>query len=369
MLSLELDYPVIITLIGALILGISSGVLSCYAVLRQQSLLGDAISHAALPGLCIAFLLTLSKSPLYLLSGALIAGWLGTMFILLITRQTLIKEDTALGIVLSVFFGVGILLLTMIQKIPSARQSGLETYLFGSAASILKADLYIMGGCLVVIICLVLLCWKEFKCLTFDYNYLFSLGFPVKRLEVLLTSLLVITIVIGLQTVGVILMSALIIAPGTAARQWTDQLGKMVIISAFISVFSGVIGVLLSSTISHLPTGPTIVVVISICVTFSLFFAPKRGLIISWTRHFWNRKQLHKNTILTNFLLLARSHDDMTHPHDIEALTVVGGKPTLSSLQKLEQQQLVKSYSNNAWGLTQKGVLLAQKIHSKEDQS
>ena len=212
-----LDYPVWVTAAGAICLGLSSGIISCYAVLKEQSLLGDAIAHAALPGLCIAFLLTLSKSPIILLLGALGAGWLGTMFILAIVRRSILKEDTALGVILSVFFGFGILLLTLIQRIPSARQSGLDTYLFGSAASMLLSDVWIMCGATAVISAIVLGLWKEFKLLTFDRVFLKSIGFRTKRIDILLTSLMVITIIIGLQTVGVILMSALMIAPGTAA--------------------------------------------------------------------------------------------------------------------------------------------------------
>ena len=143
---IEFDYPVIITLIGATILGASAGLLSSFAVLRKQSLLGDAISHACLPGVCIAFLLTLNKNSELFFIGALIAGILGTLFIITITTQTKLKEDTALAVVLSVFFGFGIFLLTFIQKIPSARQSGLDTYLFGSAASIFYSYTFATPG-------------------------------------------------------------------------------------------------------------------------------------------------------------------------------------------------------------------------------
>ena len=119
--GIPIDYPVIIAGSGAILIGISSGILSCFATLKQQSLLGDAIAHAALPGLCLAFLITLNKHPLVLLTGATIAGFIGTLFIMGIINHSLLKEDTALGVILSVFFGVGMLLLTMIQKIPTAR--------------------------------------------------------------------------------------------------------------------------------------------------------------------------------------------------------------------------------------------------------
>ena len=363
---LVIDYPVIVTLVGLVIIGISSGILSCFAVLRHQSLLGDAISHAVLPGLCIAFILTLSKHSWVLLMGGLISGLIGTLFITLIIRYTILKSDTALGIILSIFFGFGIFLLTIIQKIPTARQSGLDTFLFGSAASILASDLYLMGICLVMIIITTIAVWKEFKCFTFDPHFSVSLGYPIAKIEFLMTILLVITIVIGLQSVGVILMSALIIAPGVAARQWTNRLSTMVFISIIISCLSGIVGVLISSSIPKCPTGPIIVVIVSVLVIISLLLAPNRGLIIYWMRQFYNRKRLHQNTILSQFFLLAQSHDDLTHPHNINTLELIGGKPTLAALIQLKQSGFVYESDHQLWGLTENGIQFAKRLQ-KED--
>ena len=362
MFDLQFDYPLIIALIAALIVGLGSGILSTYAVIRQQSLLGDAVAHAALPGICLVFILTMSKSPVFLLLGALMAGWLGTMFLLLLTRQTLIKEDTALGIILSVFFGVGIFLMSIIQRMPTARQSGLDTYLFGSVASILKNDLYLMGTILILILMIVIGLWKEFKILVFDSHYAQSLGVPVGRLDVLMTSLLVLCIVIGLQAVGVVLMSALLIAPGIAARQWTDQFYVMMALSALFSVLATVLGVLISSVLSGFPTGPLIVILICCWVFISILIAPKRGLLIHWAQNIWHRKQIHQDTILTNLYVLAKSHNDLCYPHDISVLSIIGGKPTMSTLVLLKEKGLVAGYEDEHWGLTKKGVKRAQKI-------
>ena len=369
MLDITIDYPVLVTLTGATLLGICSGIVSCFAVLRQQSLLGDAIAHASLPGICIVFLITLNKSPLLLLLGALIAGLIGTFFINALIRNTIIKEDTALGIILSVFFGFGVLLLTLIQQIPTARQSGLSSYLFGSASSMLISDIKLMAVCLLVILTITLLFWKEFKSLTFDFQFSTTLGIPIKRLELLLTILLVVTIVIGLQTVGVILISALIIAPGTAARQWTNHFGSMIIISTFFSILSCILGVLICTQFSKLPTGPVIVLVVSTIVIFSLLFSPKRGIIVNFIQSFLNRKQLHQNTILYHFLLLARSHKRLTHPHDIGAFDLIGGKPTLQALHELERLNYVKQHADQFWGLTSKGIQAAKKIERKQQES
>lgn len=284
-LNIFSDYTLRTVALGAALLGMVSGALGSFAVLRKQSLLGDAISHAALPGIALAFLLTSSKATLVLVLGAGIAGWTGTLIVMSIVRTTRIKEDSALGIVLSVFFGFGLVLLTYIQKQPQASQAGLDKFLFGQAATLLERDVYVIGGLSLVALTVVGLCWKEFKIVSFDPGYAATVGLGVRRVDVLLTSVIVLAIVTGLQTVGVVLMSAMVVAPGAAARQWTNKLGVMVALSALFGAFAGACGAVLSSTVERLPTGPTIVVCLSVIVVASLLFAPERG--IAWRA--WGR--------------------------------------------------------------------------------
>ena len=285
---IHLDYTLMIVGIGAALLGSVSGALGTYAVLRRQSLLGDAISHAALPGIAIAFLLTGSKTPLILVFGAAIAGWLGTLLIMSIVRLTRIKYDSALGIVLSTFFGFGLVLHTLIQRTGNANQAGLDTFLFGQAATILERDVVtigILGGAAIII---TLVFWKELKLLVFDEDFAASLGFPVRALDILLTSLLVIAIVLGLQAVGAVLMSAMLVAPAVAARQWTNRLRLMVFLAACFGALAGVSGTIISSTASRIPTGPMIVLCATVVVGLSIAFAPNRGLV-------WDRIRYHRN--------------------------------------------------------------------------
>ena len=284
----HLDYTLTIVAIGAALLGTVSGTLGTYAVLRRQSLLGDAISHAALPGIAIAFLLTGSKTPLILVLGAAVAGWLGTLLILSIVRLTRIKYDSALGIILSTFFGFGLVLHTLIQRTGNANQAGLDTFLFGQAATILESDVLtigILGGIAIVIM---LVFWKELKLLVFDEGFAASLGFPIRALDILLTSLLVIAIVLGLQAVGAVLMSAMLVAPAVAARQWTDKLSVMMLLAACFGALAGVSGTVISSSASRIPTGPTIVLCATVVVGFSIVLAPNRGLL-------WNRLRYQRN--------------------------------------------------------------------------
>ena len=288
----QLDYTLMIVTIGAALLGAVSGALGAYAVLRRQSLLGDAISHAALPGIAIAFLLTGSKAPLILVLGAAIAGWLGTLLIMSIVRLTRIKYDSVLAIVLSTFFGFGLVLHTLIQRSGNANQAGLDTFLFGQAATILARDVLIIGILGGVAILITLVFWKEMKLLIFDEGFAASLGLPIRALDVLLTSLLVIAIVLGLQAVGAVLMSAMLVAPAVAARQWTDKLSVMMLLAACFGALAGVSGTIISSTASRIPTGPTIVLCATLLVGFSIVFAANRGLLWEWIRQQRNRRNL-----------------------------------------------------------------------------
>ena len=289
----RVDYTLMIVAIGAALLGTVSGALGTYAVLRRQSLLGDAISHAALPGIAIAFLLTGSKTPLILVLGAAIAGWLGTLLILSVVRLTRIKYDSALGIVLSTFFGFGLVLHTLIQRTGNANQAGLDTFLFGQAATILKSDVLTIGILGGIAIAIMLVFWKELKLLVFDEGFAASIGFPIRALDILLTSLLVIAIVLGLQAVGAVLMSAMLVAPAVAARQWTDKFSVMMFLAACFGALAGVSGTIISSSASRIPTGPTIVLCATAVVGFSILFAPNRGLLWDWMRQRRNKQSLN----------------------------------------------------------------------------
>ncbi len=276
---LDFGYTLRTVLLGAAILGAVGGVLGSFATLRRQSLVGDALAHAALPGVCLAFLATGLREPLPILSGAILSGLAGALALLVIVRGSRIKEDAALGIVLSVSFGFGTLLLTRIQHQGNAAQSGLDRFLFGQAATLLERDVVTMAVLAAVVLTAVWAFFKELKLLAFDPGFAAAAGFPVTALSVGLTVLLVAAVAIGLQAVGVILMVALLIAPAVAARQWTHSLGAMTLLAAAIGATSGVVGTLLSAGATDVPTGPAIVLVATAFAVASVLFAPERGVI------------------------------------------------------------------------------------------
>ncbi len=349
--------------LGTAILGAVCGMLGSFAVLRKQSLLGDAISHAALPGIAIAFLITGTKDSNVLLLGALISGLLGAFWIKSIITKTHLKSDTALGLILSLFFGFGMLLLTFIQKQPNANQAGLDKYLFGQAATLLEKDVWFMA--LVVSLCLgvLLLFWKECKLLLFDAEYTVTLGFNIKFLEILITSFIVVAIILGLQTVGVVLMSAMLLAPAAAARQWTNSLAIMVLLAAIFGAFSGIIGTGISTSQANLSTGPVIVLVASVFVLFSFIFSPGRGLLFKEIRLRKNRNNLKLHKTLSFMYGIAKNHEDITHPHTVKILNNFQGY-TKKSLQKLEQQEYIVVRGLN-WSLTEKGFHTAKNLYNQ----
>lgn len=361
------DYTLRTVTLGAALLGLTSGTLGAFAVLRRQALLGDAVAHATLPGIALAFLLTLSKAPLILLLGAAVSGWLGTLLVLAVVRNTRIREDAALGLILSVFFGLGLVLLTRIQKMPLASQAGLDSFLFGQAATLMVGDVQAMALLAAPVLLLLVLLWKEWKLISFDPEYGATLGYRVRLLDTVMTSMIVVAIVIGLQTVGVVLMSAMIVAPAAAARQWTDRLSVMVGLSAFFGALAGVCGAILSSSTSQLPTGPSIVVIISLIVAFSLAFAPNRGLVWDWVRQARNRSRLRLDTVLGNMMLLARQHEEADYGHKAAAIGALsGGRIGIEArLRELRREGFVEMDRQGDWHLTAKGVARCEMIVKK----
>lgn len=358
------DYTLRTVALGSATLGVVSGTLGSYAVLRRQSLLGDAISHAALPGIALAFLLTGSKASLVLVAGAAAAGWIGTLLVTAIVRTTRVKGDSALGMVLSVFFGIGLVLLTFIQKRPDASQAGLDKFLFGQAAALVERDVLTMGLLGAAALLCMLLFWKEFKLLSFDPDFGASLGLPMRALDVLLTSLLVVAIVVGLQTVGVVLMSAMVVAPAAAARQWTDRLGRMVALAALFGALAGVAGAVLSSLVARLPTGPTVVLCVSGIVVFSLLLAPNRGLIWNWARQRRNRRRLQVEALLHDLHALFTQHGDTEHGHTEAVLRAmqVGRGSVRGGLEVLRERGWARQTEGGGWALTPAGHAEAERL-------
>lgn len=283
-MNLLADYTLRNVALGSIVLGAVSGVLGCFAVLRRQGLMGDALSHAALPGVCLAYMATGLKTSLVLMVGAAVSGWIGMLLILAVVRRTRIDQGSALAVVLTSFFGLGVVLLTVVQGRNDANQAGLDKFLFGQAAALVGEQVTTMAVLAGLCILVVALLFKEFKIVSFDPEFAGTLGLNTHRLGFVLTSLLVVAIVIGLNTVGVILMSAMLVAPAAAARQWTNSLATMLWVAALTGAGAGLAGALMSVFQSGVPTGPAIVLVLAAVTVFSLLFGSARGIVWSKRR-------------------------------------------------------------------------------------
>lgn len=285
------DYTFQIVALGTGLLGLLSGVIGSFTTLQKESLLGDALSHAALPGIIIGYMVIGRKEWLFLLGGATISGLISTAVIQWLSKSGKVKFDNALSLTLSSFFGLGLVLMTYLQRIPDGDQAGIDNFIYGQASSMLLRDVEILIVAVIIALVLIILFWKELKVYTFDKQYARTLGLNTTFIQGLISVIMIVTIILGLESVGVILMSALLVGPAVAARQWTNRLNIMVILSGSFGLISGVTGTLISSLYTQIPTGPTIVVVLSIITFFSLLFAPKRGVISKKRSYNKSRKE------------------------------------------------------------------------------
>lgn len=303
------DHNTRVVLLGTAMLGCAAGIVGVFTLLRKRALMGDAISHATLPGIAISFLIAMhfgwnEKSLPLLLVGATLTGVLGVLAILAVRNLTKIKEDTALGIVLSVFFGAGIALLGIIQQMPLGHAAGLESFIFGKTASMIASDAILISVASLLCLSFCLLFFKELKLLCFDETFAGSRGYPTTTLDLMLMGSVVVISIVGLQAVGLIMVVALLVIPAAAARFWTDKLGSMTAISACIGTLSGICGSALSAIYPRLPSGATIVLFCAGCFTVSLAVGSRRGLIIRSIRRIrMNRSIAGQHFLRTMFEL------------------------------------------------------------------
>jgi manganese/zinc/iron transport system permease protein len=284
------DYNTRVVVLGATLLGLAAGTIGTFTLLRKRALMGDALSHATLPGIVLAFLIATlvggdGKSLPVLLAGATISGVIGLGAVLFLREATRLKEDAALGIVLSVFFGAGVALLGVVQKMPAGHAAGLDSFIYGKTASMLASDAWLIAATSAIVLAVSLVLFKEFRLLCFDEEFAASSGLATLVLDVAMLALVVLVTVIGLQAVGLILVIALLVIPAAAARFWTERMSSMAIIAAGIGAASAAVGATMSALFPNLPSGAMIVVVATLGFAISLVFGAQRGLVVRLGRH------------------------------------------------------------------------------------
>ena len=304
--------------LGAALLGATAGMIGAYAVLRRRALLGDVLAHASLPGVCLAFLLTGLRETFLLAVGALLAALAGVFCVSQLVRWTRTREDAAMGIVLSTFFGIGIVLLTLIQTYRAdGNQAGLDSYLLGEIASLRTVDVIVLSIAALVVAVACFLAHKELQLYSFDEGFARALGWPTSWIDFALMGAVALVVVLGLPICGAVLIAALLIFPSAAARYWTNRLSRVVVLSALIGAGAGAGGALCASPalaadsfLGQLvrnsrgelpPPGPTIVLVGAGLFTASVLFAPSRGVLAAAWRHQALCGRIQRDHLLRSF--------------------------------------------------------------------
>lgn len=296
------DGAVRYALLGSVFLGLSCGLLGSFIVVRKMALLGDTLSHAVFPGVALGFLWNMSKDPVAILVGATGMGILGSALVSWIRQTTLIKEDAAMGIVLTGFYGVGVCLMSMIQSLPGGNKAGLDRYFFGQAAALAQEDIVLMGGVAIFSLVLVAVLYKEYVLISFDSAFAHSVGVPARFLHYLLMLLLSFAIVVSLQAVGILLITALLITPAATAYLLTDRLHRLLLIAMGLGVVSGVMGAFISFLENGLPTGPFMVLTGSFFFVLAYGFAPRHGVVLRWLKRARRKQRIQiENTLKAIF--------------------------------------------------------------------
>lgn len=343
---------------GTVLVAISASSVGTLTLLQRKPLAGDAIAHSLLPGLCIAFLIIGKKSLLSLLIGAFITGLLAFWAIDEITKRSKIKKDTAIALVLSLFFGVGLLLLTYIQHSGNEAQAGLTDFLFGNSASLQLYDIKIFSSLSIILLLVLVLFFRGFKIVIFDRDFAITIGYPVVWIEALLRILVVLSIVLGIQSVGLVLMTAMLIAPSMAALFWSNRLRFVLCISAFFASISAVGGTVLSYQITHLPTGPCIVLIMAAIAIFSFLFAPKKGVVAkAWLYYRYKQKVLHEN-LLKLFVTLGKIDSKTLQARSLDSLLAhshLSSEEMVTLLEELSSKGFLTHEAETFWSLTEKG--------------
>ncbi len=358
-----------VVVVGALLLGAAAGTIGTFTLLRKRALMSDALAHSTLPGVAIGFLIAAAigaleyKLPI-LLGGAAVTGVLGVLTVQAIAATGRLKIDAAIGATLSVFFGVGVVLLSYIQSIDVGGQGGINAFIFGQTAAMLTGDAIALGAAAVLSAILVALLFKEFRLICFDQEFAMAQGWPVVRIDLAMMTIVVIVTVIGLQAVGLILVVALIIIPPATARLWTDRLWRMACLSAFFGAISGYFGASMSALLTDTPAGAVIVLTAGGIYLVSLFLAPSRGVIAGVVRRIMLRRSIaRQHTLRALFEVVESGEPQQRHATISDLLRRRAWRQAQlnRSLRSLRRSGLLE-LSHSRIKLTDEGYASAQRV-------
>lgn len=365
--TLLTDPTLVAVALGTTLIAITAGTLGCFTLLQRKSLIGDGVAHSILPGVVLAYILTGHKDPEILFLGSVVAGWISLWAMEAVTRRSGLSADTAVGIVLSVFFGFGVMLLGWVQASASGNQSGLDKFLFGQAAAMTLEDVRFLSLVCLAVLAYVSFSFKEMRLRAFDQWYARSLGYDAPWLRYLENTVFVVVLTTGLQAVGVVLMSAVLILPAAIARYWTDRMPVMMVVAAAVAALAALAGSGISYMAPHMPTGPWMVVVAAVILFMSMALAPRYGQLSTWRRRRRQKQQIDEQHLLKTLWSLESASGgawcsllDLVRERPADAAGLEG------TLKRLLHTGLVtkeEAYpASIAWGLTEAGREEARRL-------
>lgn len=366
-LSLE-DYNTRVVVLGVMALGTAAGLVGTFLLLRKRALTADALSHATLPGIAVAFMVMVAlggdgKALVGLLLGAFVFGCIGVLAILGIRHTTRLKDDAAIGIVLSVLFGLGLCLLRIATELPSGSAAGLGGFIFGKAASMVASDAITMGAVAFGIAIVTAVLRKEWTLLCFDEKFGAVQGWPVLSLDVLLMAMVAIVTVIALQSVGLVLAVAMLIIPAASARYWTTTITSMLIAAALIGCLSGWLGAVVSALIPRMPTGPIIVLICGFWFVISFIAGPKEGLIVRQVLRIRLNRRIALQHILRAVWEVCENEEGSEFSTDRVVYVRSWNSRTVAKLlRRCSRLQYATHVSANTWRLTETGAAKASRV-------
>lgn len=350
-------------LLGTILLGFTCGIVGVLVVLNKKALIVDAVSHSILPGICVGFMLSGVKNPVYLILGGMVAGAISVFLIDWITSVSRIKKDASIAVVLSFMFSIGVILLSIIQDSGNSNQSGLADFLFGKAATIVEDDLYVFGFMSLLVITIIPVFYQHFKIALFDPSFAHTIGLKKSHIQILISTLIIISTAIGIQTVGIVLMSALIITPASSAFFWTNNFRNSIFLSGIFAVLSSITGVFISYLSPLMPTGPWIIVSLSSIALFSAFLSP-RGMVTKRLKTIKNKNKMISDNVLKYLYRIGEKNNTTTKGRtftEIKNFRSIDTNELKTGLKILKNKNWVIK-AGHYWMLSETGTKEAKRI-------
>lgn len=349
-------------LLGVTIISSTAAIVGTFSFLRKKALIGDAIAHSLFPGICIGYMLIGSKDPVFIMIGAFVSGWISVWLIDYISASTKLSEDSSIALVSTFFFAIGSVLLSVISNDTSGNQSGLKDFLFGKAATMTNYDITVFILLSIFILIIMLIYFRSFELLSFNKDYAQTIGFNVKKIEFILSSITVLTVSIGIQSVGIVLTSALLIAPAAAARYWTNKLPIMLLVAVVFGIFSSIGGVFISLANENMPTGPWVIFVLFVFTILTFLFSPKKGWFSTRRKQKNNKDKISEENLLKLFYQSFEKGIDQLSYSTILDKRLIDTIELSKTIKKLKEKKYIESVNDSNYKLTDIGKVEAIRI-------